>query len=382
MRGMPVSGSVREIGSDFHLSARSLVGRPDMGQVPPLSGRHSVFLASGRDAIHWIIQSLRLPRGSQILLPAYLCEDVVKPFLGKGMNVRFYRVDENLQADFADLVSKLSPEVRVLIYIHYFGFPQQLPPAIIESVGPETILVEDSSHAILSCLDYLPVRGDFRFASYRKLLPIPNGGIVSWDDERLQIVAPVTTSLSMSYMGSLSCRCLGMALKALWLKTPRIYPKNLFRQLFSWSTTLLDVYPKPASMSLISRYLLRRLDLQRIIKTRRSNFQFLLDSLNCSTDPRPLYTSLPDGVCPLGFPLLVDDRDGLARHLIKHRVYSPIHWELPEAVDKNEFHEAWTISDHILTIPLDQRYDEEDMARILEVINCYEPAQAACPAGR
>jgi dTDP-4-amino-4,6-dideoxygalactose transaminase len=324
---------------------------------------------------------MRLPHGSEILLPAYLCEDVVKPFVKTGMKISFYRVDENLQADLTDLVSKLSPDVRVLIYIHYFGFPQELPPEIMKSVGPETALVEDSSHAVLSHLEHLPVRSDIRFASYRKLFPIPNGGVVFWDDDRLAIGAPSDTSQSLSYLGSLFSRCFGMALKALWLKAPFIYPKETFRKPFSWSNTLLRGYPKPASMSLISKYLLRRLDLQKIIDIRRNNFQFLLDGLDSSPELRPLYTNLPEGVCPLGFPIIVDDRDGLARHLIQHQVFPPIHWELPQSVDKNEFPDAWSVSDHILTIPLDQRYDGEDMARILTVINSYQQAKAACLAG-
>jgi dTDP-4-amino-4,6-dideoxygalactose transaminase len=86
----------------------------------------------------------------------------------------------------------------------------------------------------------------------------------------------------------------------------------------------------------------------------------------------PFYRKLPAGVCPLGFPILAKDRDGLKKMLIKNRIYPPIHWKLPSEVDKEEFSASWQISKHILTIPIDQRYKTEDMQFVADTIGKFE----------
>lgn len=156
----------------------------------------------------------------------------------------------------------------------------------------------------------------------------------------------------------------------------------MFRQLFSWSTALLDSYPKPASMALISKRIFKSIDLQEVVASRRRNFSYLLARLEDTDDLRIIYRTLPEGVCPLGFPVLAGDRDALDRHLTKNGVYSPIHWELPVQVDSGEFSEAWSVSRHILTLPVDQRYAEEDMERVVTLVNSYVGEQVAWPAGR
>ncbi len=374
--------SVREIGSDFHFPLRSLIGSRRSSEILPLEGSNTVSVASGRDALYWIIYSLGLPRGSQVLLPAYLCDAVVKPFLDNGLRVHFYGITSDLQVDSADLASKLSSEIRILLYIPYFGFPLELPQDVIKSANPQTIVVEDSTHAFLSSPDQLPAHADIRFASLTKMLPVPNGAVTSWADHLSLDLTPPGMRLSLGYLGALSSRCLGGVLKALWLRFPWLFPKRMFRLLFFWSAALLDSYPKPASMASISKHIFESIDLREVVTSRRRNFQYLLAWLEDTNHIRIMYRSLPEGICPLGFPILTENRDGLRRHLISHRVYPPIHWEFPEIISREEFHEAWSISNHILTIPIDQRYSEEDMARIVDLINRFCGLRSGTAKGR
>jgi dTDP-4-amino-4,6-dideoxygalactose transaminase len=362
---------VREIGSDFHLPLRFLAGFHRKTERLPLEGPITFFLASGRDALHWIIHSLNLEEGTQVLLPSYLCDEVLKPFTDNGLEVRFYRISKDLQIDTKDLLEKLSPETRVLLYIHYLGFPSNFPVDMAESVSAGTLIIEDSSHSFLSCLSQPSIHGDIRFATFRKLLPVPNGAAVSFSERPIPGLTPVKTKNSPQYMGALFTRCAGSVLKTLWLSSRGIFPKAVFRQFFSWSESLLDTYTKPAQMAAISRHVLKSMDLRQVAQARRDNFNFLLESLKNVDYIRPLYTELSDGVCPLGFPVLTEKRDDLVRHLIKHRIYPPIHWKLPNSVDRAEFYESWYISEHILTLPIDQRYDLASMSRIVEAIASY-----------
>jgi len=49
------------------------------------------------------------------------------------------------------------------------------------------------------------------------------------------------------------------------------------------------------------------------------------------------------------------------RMLIKNQIYPPIHWRLPTELDRQDFPVPWRVSNNILTLPIDQRYDVRDM---------------------
>ena len=124
-------------------------------------------------------------------------------------------------------------------------------------------------------------------------------------------------------------------------------------------------------MTGLSRRILDRIDLSAMREARQGNYRLLLEGVRDSPTIRPLYDELPADVCPLGFPVLVADRGRLRQHLIGSRIYPPIHWLLPDSVWRLEFPVEWFISDHILTIPIDHRYDQKDMERVLRVLNRY-----------
>ncbi len=369
---------MREIGSDFELPLGSLMRRRKSTGIGSTSS-NGIFLASGRDALHWIVSALVVPPGSRVLLPAYLCESVLDPFAASGMRIGFYNITRQLQVDRADLERKLSPDTRLLLYIDYFGLQNGIPEDLVESKSPDAVVIQDASHGFLADLDETTAMADVRFASYRKLLPLPDGAAVWWG--RGHKAGPGTARIRQSagHLAAVYLRFLGGVLKALWLRFPWLYPRQTFRKLFSWGNALVDSYPKPAHMSALSRRILRGLNAAEVVRARRCNFEYLLAELKHRDDVCPMYMSLPEGVCPLGFPVLVHDRDGLARHLITRQIYPPVHWELPEAVDRDEFDSAWWVSDHILTVPMDQRYGEQDMERIVDVLRSYRGSEVLWP---
>lgn len=377
------AASFKEIGSDYEYSWSSLVRSRRRADQLPLESSDSRYLASGRDALHWIVASLGLGKNEKVLLPAYVCEEVLKPFLTHGLSVEFYRVDADLQIDKADLATKLSPDTRLLLYIHYFGFRSVIPKELIARQAHQTTIIEDSTHSFLSPFEssQQPTHKlrTIQFASYRKLLPMPDGAVLLWDSQSVPKMVPAETRRSIRSLASVSLRYTGAGLKHIRSRHPHIYPSWVHRRLFSWSETLLDTSPKPSNMSGLSKRIIRSLDLPEIVQIRRQNFQFLLTGLAALENLEPLYSNLPEDVCPLGFPILVQDRDGLAKHLALNGVYAPIHWELPDSVDKSEFSRLWLMSSRILTLPIDQRYDKFDMSRIVESVKSYLASEVQCP---
>jgi dTDP-4-amino-4,6-dideoxygalactose transaminase len=127
----------------------------------------------------------------KVLLPAYVGwspregSGVFDPVRELGLAHDFYRVDDRLQIDLADLHDKFAlGRVRVLVLIHYFG---GVDPHYAESVALArefgAVVVEDEAHALLTDLvggacGYL---GDACLYSLHKMLPVKSGGLLVWN---------------------------------------------------------------------------------------------------------------------------------------------------------------------------------------------------------
>ena len=108
---------------------------------------------------------------------------------------------------------------------------------------------------------------------------------------------------------------------------------------------------------------------QEIRLKRRENYDYLFNHLK--QNPNCTFVC-PDSSevlnTPLYFPIFVEKRESLQKALADSHVYAPILWpvENPDVLISEDIR---YIYDYILAIPCDQRYGEEEMARIVRVIN-------------
>lgn len=363
----------KEIGGEFHLPRLCLLGRRlnQFGRFMPQDAR-CFLTSSGRDSLNLIIRILGLTPDDEVLLPSYLCPDILRPFREANMVVSFYRINRDLSIDLDDIERRIKKTTKALLIIHYFGYPQPIKEIQRLSCKHSLWWIEDSVQSMLSKYDgqSLGWFGDIGFTSFRKYLPVLDGSLLLINKERLSDNNPKWAGPSLSHLLYLCLRYWGMGLKSLYLKA-YLAPKFLFLWLFAQAEGLLNKYPKPAKMSSLSQKLLNRFDFDEIISRRRKNFQYLLDNWS-SQAIHPLFQGLPADVCPLGFPVFAENRDYVRQKLIKRRIYPPVHWELPLEIDKNEFGVSWEVSRHILTIPIDQRYGIDDMEYVIRQIKGLE----------
>tara|TARA_B100000029_G_C17591700_1_gene962723 strand:+ start:2275 stop:3405 length:1131 start_codon:yes stop_codon:yes gene_type:complete len=358
--------STKDIGSDFDIPLPCIFKAITGAQNA--TNDNKLLLATGRDSLYWILKALNISKEDIVLLPSYLCGEVLKPFVDLDLNVQFYSIHNNFEIDEYDLALKLTSAVRILLLINYWGFPLNLPGSCRDIKNSNTIVLEDNTHSLLSSSTDNTTGDRIRFASYRKLLPIIDGAEVSWDHDIDQVLTPIQIKTSILHRTSICIRIMAAILKRIWLVSHGLYPKITFRSLFQLSEKLISTYYKPAPMSLISQKIYNSLNLEEIISIRRSNFEHLDEELAVIDEIQPLFRELPVGVCPLGYPILVNNRDGLIRHLIRNHIYPPIHWNIPSDIDKKRFSQSWQISKNILTLPTDQRYCHADMTRMASEI--------------
>ena len=98
------------------------------------------------------------------------------------------------------------------------------------------------------------------------------------------------------------------------------------------------------------------------IKKRRENFKYLLENLPENPAIKPIFTELPDDVCPMFFPFYVENRDDVMKHL-----YAKVYWPVPPMVDVKHFPGSSYIYDHVMSISCDQRFGIDDMKKVVEV---------------
>ena len=82
--------------------------------------------------------------------------------------------------------------------------------------------------------------------------------------------------------------------------------------------------------------------------------------------------------CPMFVPVLVPDgkRNELRRHLINNEIYCPVHWPVSEYHKSADYMDVnhklsdktETIYANELSLVCDQRYTEDDMNRMVDVI--------------
>lgn len=355
------------IGSEFYFPL-NIIFKKNKGQFNNyVFGQTKLFLSSGRDALNYIIEALNFSNDGEILLPSYLCKEVLKPFKNK-INVVFYKINEDLSIDIDDIRSKVSEHTKAILVIHYFGYCQNVCDLKHMQKNHDFVIIEDVVQSFLSKCNGSVIGhcGDISISSYRKWVPVPDGCLLTFNENH-KVCTCNLTSVSSRWEYIL-LRSLGLLTKYVYVKSRISYLKIIFRYCFGKSEELLSTYDKPAKMSRTSNILLDKFDYIAIINQRRKNFVYLLDNLQSETNIKPLFETLPIGMCPIGFPIIVSNRDELKEKLIENDVYPPIHWELPKEIRKNDFPISWNISEHILTIPLDQRYTIKDMKYIVSII--------------
>ncbi len=296
-----------------------------------------------------------------MLLPEYACASVLQPFRAERREIELFEVGEDLAVDPERLRVRIE-EVKpaAVLAIDYFGFP--LGGDLLAAAGLREAVsaVVDRSHG--ARLDAAAPDGGFAVTSLRKYLPLPDGALCAGAG----IVQPPPGPGRLA-----TANALGKALRHEHLARGGEGPlESAYLSLFARAERELDSGPEPEAMSVVSAALLGRLDLDAAVERRRDNYRYLLAAFK--GEPRleavvqPLLPTLPKSVSPLAFPVRVRaGRDALRRELIRRRVFCPVHWPLPEG-RRLRSDAARRLSATILSLPIDQRYEESDMSELVE----------------
>ena len=321
------NNQVKAIGGYFELADKDC----QCGRMPV----DGIELNTCRNGLEYII--LQLPEVKRIFVPYYTCVAVIEPLNRLSVEYEFYHINEQLE-----IAEELTlDDGEYLFANNYFGIKDAYIAELAQKYGDK--LIVDNAQAL-----FAPVLPNIKAAySTRKYVGVADGGFA----------VGVSSELALNYETDNSSE----------------YDSHLFIRKekgaeagfkdYQANECKLDNRPG-RRMSHQTKTILSQIDYDFVIEKRRQNYQYLSNALgekNLLQLP-----SMDSFTCPMVYPFMTDD-DSLRERLIQNKIFVARYW--PNVLEwcKEEDLE-YKLVYQIIPLPIDQRYDRDDMKRILEII--------------
>jgi len=278
-----------------------------------------------------------------------------------------------------------------LIAVHYFGFPCEIQPLAEVAWEQGLLLIEDCAHVLFSNPPtWAPaLQGSVRVFSFPKYFPVPDGALLEIQ-QSLGWSLPKPQCLAWRILAINGCDLLlsWLAARAGLPLRGRLRQVRLVREvvnaLLSDRGQAFDPDHDPSSEpsefphrvggvvtghrpSAFSLRLVAASDVDTIARRRRRNYAVLMAQLTCMDEITPIFRELPLGVCPMGFPILVKNRDALGQYLLDHHIDPRPVWSgLPRDVDSHLCPTAAWLARHNLVLPIHQDLGDDHMDYLLQ----------------
>jgi len=278
---------------------------------------------------------LRATKPERVYLAKFTCDAVIEPLIRLEIPYVFYTIDEKFE-----LAEKIElREGELIMYNNYFGLKDGYCDYLSNHYADQLII--DCSQAYY----FKPPNKGFTFFSCRKFFGVADGGC---------LYSPVKLDESLSV--DTSYQKMQHLLKRIDIGAVEAY-KDFVQNENKFSDDSIK------QMSKLTQRILCNIDFDNVRLARNKNFSFLHQHLK-SKNKLSLDNAELNG--PLCYPFLTDDKI-LRQKLIDNKVFVPTYW--PNVLDWADASELeYRLAENIIHLPIDQRYDQNDMERVLKVI--------------
>jgi hypothetical protein len=347
-----------ELGSEHHWDDNYIIPVASNLRLP---SAHRLF-ATGRAALSALAGHLQKGGRRPVLhLPSFFCLEVAHS-LARDFEIKWFRdLPDQPGPDFASL--QVFPGELVMA-VNFFGIRSGEQWRKWGLDHGEAILLEDHTHDPFS--DWArESKAHYLFSSLRKTLPLPDGAILS-SPSGLSLPDP----LAGAPRGAL-LKLEAMILKAVYVRGGNI-KKDEFRKLQIEGEKSLAEEGNVESSS-FTKSILEALDVKRLRSRRAANVRFFWREMKGAPNPvfRPLFREWPAGGSPLGAVLVCESREvreKLIRHLLNKNIYAAVHWRQDRLGACSGDPETIDLADRIFTLPVDFRYSEDDVMKVVEIL--------------
>ena len=294
--------------------------------------KNAIKLNTGRNCLEYI---LRCRQYKKVYIPYYTCEVILEPIQKLNIAYEFYHI--NLSLEISDEIHL--HESEALLYTNYYGLKQRYVELLAEKYGH--CLIVDNTQAFYA----KPIIGIDTFYTCRKFFGVPDGAYL-YIDKLLDM--DLEQDVSYERMNSLSKRI-------------DISPEAGYHDFRDVSKSLVGQPTK--RMSKLTRRMMQGIDYEAIKQRRRTNYQMLDVVLRHDNN---IVLTLEEDAVPMVYPYLTPVK-GLRERLIENKIFVARYW--PNVLDwtlQNDL--EYKLSNQMTPLPIDQRYDEVEINRIIEII--------------
>ncbi|ADY51405.1 hypothetical protein Pedsa_0833 [Pseudopedobacter saltans DSM 12145] len=289
-----------------------------------------IKLNTARNALEYIV---KVNQYSLVYVPYYTCEVILEPLKKLGVTFHFYTIDKNLDPiiDF-----KIAP-TECLLYTNYFGIKQTTVNRLSRSIKN---LIIDNSQAFFA----KPIRGIDTFYSCRKFFGVSDGAYLQ-----------TNILLSTKFERDVSVWRVSHLLKSIDLSVEEGY-QDYLESRASLSNGAIK------RMSKLTERVLKGIDYEECKSIRIRNFKIIHEGLGRYNT---LFINLENIDGPMVYPFLINKK--IRKKLIDKRIYIATYWPNVLKWTSERMFENY-LTEHLVGIPIDHRYNEEDMERILNIV--------------
>lgn len=367
-------GRRRSIGGEFPLQDASHPAPSStlLHQLERLAAGDLQLFASGRGALRALLRAQAAEGRNTLILPGYICDSVLRAtkYAGTGWQLRFLHVTPTLEPDANELAaeSRRAGARGLVLAVPLFGFnyTDALREALRGARDSGSTVAWDLTHGLFS--DWAQQCEGPRLASLRKWCGLPDGGaLLGGGADIVHVMGRLSGRGSGPAARFVRLRLDAMALKGAWLSGAS-GSEDVFLRLLQHAERELEAVRGTPPISSTGLSLAASVNGVELGHRRQLNYNVLLDGIRSIPGLRPLHPDLPSTVCPFGLPVLIDDRDRVRARLAAGRAFCPVHWPVPASVPRTNFPEVHALAGRALTLPVDQRYGPEDMARLTTML--------------
>jgi len=312
---------MKEIGGYFELELQEKEGYH----------KRALKLNSGRNCFKYILETQKV---TKIYIPNYICDSIVEPLEELNILYEFYNIDKNFEI-IDDIVLK---ENEKLLYVNYYALKSKYIQQLSDRYSAK--LIVDNTQAFFN----LPIQNVDTIYSPRKFFGVSDGGYLYVNQLSNEVLEEDLSEEFSQLVGRIQ-------------KGASLYYEN-----YQQAEKRL-VHLPIKSMSKLTTKILNSIDYEDVKRKRERNFYFLHEELK---QFNKLDIDIAEIKAPFVYPLMSDDPK-LRNQLIKNKIYVAKYWnEVLGRVQVNN-NEKYFV-EHIIPLPIDQRYDLKDMKRIVEVI--------------
>jgi hypothetical protein len=292
--------------------------------------KSAIALNTARNSLEYI---MRAKNYRKIYIPYYTCEVILEPVKKLNVEFEFYHIDKN----FMPIIDTIDSS-SALLYTNYFGICDKKVELVTRKF--DNVII-DNAQSFYS----LPVDSADTFYSCRKFFGVPDGAYLFTDKIINQVFETDISEYRISHL----------------IRRIELGPEDGYSS-FKLNDDSLNGQPIKI-MSNLTKAFLNNIGYKKIKERRLANFLILHNEFR---NVNELNIEIDTISCPMVYPLLLNQED-LRHKLIERKIYVAQYWQNVLQWLDNRGYESYLVN-HLLPIPIDQRYNENIMCKLIEII--------------